>query len=298
MPLIINGRPIDDSAIDSEFAQIKSYHERMNNVSCCERDPEFRQTARENVVARVLLADEAMRVIEPSPAGEIDATLERLKTEHGGESQFYAAMGIAPDQIDLVRNDIDVNLRINKLMDRLIESDPAPAEADLRACYQENLPALTTPEERRGSHISKGVSRMASREGLLEDFRAIREKLLDGADFDEMAKEHSDRGKELVDLGYFRRGDLPEEVEIVAFSMRVGEISPVFSSSVGVHIVKLTDIRRPAARPFEEAIDEVRRMYLEQKKRDKAQELVKKLQATAVIEEAPADVDEANQMAT
>src|SRR6185436_5312969 len=102
MPLRVNGRPIDDAILDAEFSQIKSYHERLNNVSCCERDPEFRQTARENVVGRVLLTEEAMRVVDLPSEPEIDAALERLKTEHGGESHFYAAMGIGPDQIDLV----------------------------------------------------------------------------------------------------------------------------------------------------------------------------------------------------
>src|SRR3954466_920303 len=113
MPLIINGRPIDDSVLDAEFSQIKGYHERMNNVSCCERDPEFRQTARENVVGRVLLTEEAMRAVEPPSAAEVDAALERLKQEHGGEPQFYANMGIAPDQVGLVRADLEVTLRVN-----------------------------------------------------------------------------------------------------------------------------------------------------------------------------------------
>lgn len=290
MPLIVNGRPIDDGVLDSEFAQIKGYHERMNNVSCCERDPEFRQTARENVVGRVLLTEEAMRTIDPPAPEEVDAALERLKQEHGGESQFYANLGIAPDQVGLVRADLEVTLRVNKLLDRLIADEPEPTDDQLQACYQQNLATFTDPEERRASHISKGVSRMASREGLLEEFRAVREKLLDGANFEELAKAHSDRGSDLVDLGYFRRGDLPEEVELVAFTMRVGEISPVFSSSVGVHIVKLTDIRPAAARPFEQAREDVKKLYLEERKRQRAQELVKRLQQTATIEEMPAEV--------
>jgi len=298
MPLLINGRAIDDSVLDAEFGQLKSIAERTSNVSCCERDPEFRQTARENVVGRVLLADEAMRTIEPTPAEEIDAALERLKEEHGGEAHFYAAMGIAPEQVELVRNDIDVNLRVNKLLDQLIAKSPAATDEQLHAFYQKNIAAFTSPEERRASHISKGVSRMAGREGLLDEFRALREKILDGADFDELAREHSDRGKDLVDLGFFRRGDLPEEVEMVAFSMRPGEISPVFSSSVGVHIIKLTEVRKPAARPFEESIDEVRTMFQAEQKRDRAAELVKELTPRATIEEIAPDLDEANQMAT
>src|SRR5688572_24817706 len=119
MPLIINGKTIDDGAVDAEFASIKSYHERMNNVSCCERDPEFRQTARENVIGRVLLAEEAVRAIDPPAAEEVDAALEQLKQQHGGEGHFYAAMGIGPDQIDFVKQDLDVGIRVNKLMDRL-----------------------------------------------------------------------------------------------------------------------------------------------------------------------------------
>ena len=290
MPLIINGKTIDDGAVDAEFASIKSYHERMNNVSCCERDPEFRQTARENVIGRVLLAEEAVRVVDLPAAHEVDSALEQLKQQHGGEGHFYAAMGIGPDQIDFVKQDLDVGIRVNKLLDRLMEGEAEPTNAELREFYDKHIATFTNPEERRASHISKGVSRMASREGLLDEFAAVREKLLDGADFGELAKEHSDRGSDLVDLGYFRRGDLPEEVEIVAFTMRPGEISPVFSSSVGVHIVKLVDVRRAAARPFEEAREDVKRLYLEERRREKAQELAARLRESAVIEDVPMEV--------
>jgi parvulin-like peptidyl-prolyl isomerase len=290
MPLIINGRPIDDSILDAEFSQIKSYHERMSNVSCCERDSEFRETARENVVGRVLLTEEAMRVTETPAQAEVEAALEKLKAENGGESQLYANLGIAPEQIGLVKQDLELNLRVNKLLEKLVENEAEPADDVLHSFYDANIAAFTNAEERRASHISKGVSRMASREGLLDEFASVREQLMDGADFDALAKAHSDRGSDLIDLGYFRRGDLPEEVELVAFTMRVGEISPVFCSSVGVHIVKLTEIKKAAARPFDSVRDEVRRLWLEQRKRERAQELVKKLQTTAVIEEVPAEV--------
>jgi hypothetical protein len=290
MPLIINGRPIEDAVLDAEFSQIKSYHERMHNVSCCERDPEFRQTARENVVGRVLLTEEAMRVVDPPATEEVDAALERLKAEHGGEGQFCAAMGIAPDQISLVRQDLEVTLRVNKLLDRLVENDTEPTDDELHAFYQQNIAHFTDPEQRRASHISKGVSRMASREGLLDEFAAVREQLMDGADFETLARAHSDRGSDLVDLGFFRRGDLPEEVEIVAFTMRVGETSPVFSSAVGIHIVRLTDIKPSAPRPFDTAREQVRQMLLEERKRDRARDLVKRLEKTAVVEETAAEV--------
>ena len=126
-------------------------------------------------------------------------------------------------------------------------SDPEPTDDQLRAFYQQHIAQFTDPEQRRASHISKGVSRMASREGLLDEFAAVREQLMDGADFETLARAHSDRGSDLVDLGHFRRGDLPEEVELVAFTMRVGETSPVFSSSVGIADVAVLASRLPVA---------------------------------------------------
>src|SRR3954471_17688252 len=164
MPLIINGRAIEDSVLDAEFSQIKSYAERTSNVSCCERDPEFRQTARDNVVGRVLLTEEALRVIDQPADAEVNAALDKLKQDHGGEAQFCAAMGIAPEQITLVRQDLEVSLRVNRLLDRLVENDPEPTDDELRACYQSSIATFTDPEQRRASHISKGVSRMASRD--------------------------------------------------------------------------------------------------------------------------------------
>ena len=78
MALVINGQRIEDSIIEGEFSEIKSYFERLGNVSCCERDPEFRGYARDNVIARVLLAQEAKRKMQPTPDAEVDASVAKL----------------------------------------------------------------------------------------------------------------------------------------------------------------------------------------------------------------------------
>ncbi len=76
MPLIINGQRVEDAVLNGEFANIKSYFESLGNVSCCERDPEFRGYAKQNIVARVLLAQEAQRALPPTPAGQVEAALD------------------------------------------------------------------------------------------------------------------------------------------------------------------------------------------------------------------------------
>jgi parvulin-like peptidyl-prolyl isomerase len=283
--LLINGQRVDDATLGAEFSGIKSYFERQGNVSCCERDGEFRGYAKQNVISRVLLSQRALETTEVPADEEVNAALEKLKKDYGGESQFYYSIGATPEQADLVRRDLSVNLRVEKMIDGLCAGDPEPSDAELRAFYEKRIDSFRSEEEVRASHISKAPQRGDKRAEAYELFRQIRRQLLEGADFDELAREHSDRGKEQIDLGFFRRGELPEEFDLVAFSMNVGEISPVFGSSVGYHIVKITERKLAAARPFEEARDDVKQLFLQERRQERIRELVSELQGKATIEE-------------
>ena len=285
MSLIINGQRINDDLLGAEFAGIKSYHERIGNVSCCERDEEFRGYAKQNIIARVLLTQEAQSTTPLPSADEIERAFDKIKEEHGGEKRFYVNIGATPDHADQIRNDISINLRVEKMIDGLCVNDPEPSEGELRDFYTQHVAQFMSPEEIRASHISKSPPRVEQRDELYKEFRDIRKQLLEGADFDELARQHSDRGQELIDLGFFSRGQLPEEFELVAFSMNVGEISPVFASGVGYHIVKVTGHKPAAAKPFDEVREEVRKLLLQQRRHEKTRELVAQLQAKAKIEE-------------
>ena len=285
MPLIVNGQRIEDAVLDSEFAGIKAYHENLGNVSCCERDPEFRATARQNVVARVLLSQEAGRRIEPTPDAEVDAAVDKLKEEYGGEQWFFARTGLTPETMHLVRHDVDLDLRVRRMMERLADEDgPAPDET-LRRHYEQNLEAFKTAEEVRASHILKNPPRGEDRQAAYDTLREVRQQLLAGADFDDLARQHSDKADEHIDLGWFKKNELAPEFETVAFSMSVGEISPIFVSPYGFHLVKLTDRKPSVPKPFEEIREEVASHYREWLKQEKARALVKELEAGATVEE-------------
>lgn len=84
----------------------------------------------------------------------------------------------------------------------------------------------------------------------------LRKKLRPGDErlFTSMAERFS-KGASAVsggDLGIFQRGELPEEFERVIFSLRKGQISPVFQSTHGFHIFMLDDwIPRHAQKFYE-----------------------------------------------
>lgn len=79
----------------------------------------------------------------------------------------------------------------------------------------------------------------------LAEINKLRDKLIEGADFTEIAKEHSDcpSGVSGGDLGFFGRGTMVKPFEETAFNLMPGEISEVIKTDFGYHIIKVDEKR-------------------------------------------------------
>jgi len=284
MPLVFNGQTIDDAVIEQEFSAIKAHYESLGSISCCERDDEFRGYARDNITFRALLTQEAQRTIPEPGAEEVAQAFDKLKEEHGGGDRFYASMGLSPEQDELIQRDLSMNLQVESLRDSACQSLPAPTEADCLAFYDGNIEQFSDEDEVRASHIFKSVRETEKREGIFNALCEVRQRLLDGADFTELAREHSDKPAEEIDLGYFKRGELMDEFEIVAFSMKEGEVSPVFATQHGFHLAKVTGRKAGQPKPFESVRVDIEAELTAQRQDAKLQEIVDELKKTAKIE--------------
>jgi len=291
MALIINGERIDGAILEQEFGQIKGYFERLGNVSCCERDDEFRGYARQNILSRVLLAQQADREIDDPPGEEIDAALAKIIEEHGGKEQFMLAVGATPGDFDAIRAELAQNLKLERLIDRVCSPWPEPDDEALRAAHRAHRDQFMTDERIRAMHILKAPSKSEERAGAYAALREVRRRALAGEDFYTLAREHSDKPEHEIDLGYFKRGELMEEFEIVAFSLRVGEVSPVFASPYGFHIARITERIPSVPMPFDAVRDDVRALLRAEHRDAKLQAYVAELEKQATIEEVDDEED-------
>ncbi len=267
MSLTVNGETVDDALLEAEFGQIKAHYEQQANVSCCERDEEFMGYAKEKVIARLLLAQEATARI-PAPAEEeVEAKLEELKSEYGGEEAFYYSLGIAPGGEAKVRDEIATGLRVDRLVEEVTAPAPDPDGAEVRAYYEAHADDFMSEEEVRAMHIFKSLQKAERREDLFRELREVRGRAAAGEDFMELVRAHSDKPEDEADLGWYKRGELMDEFELITFSMEVGEISPVFATQWGMHLAKLTGRREP--QPIEVAeVEEVIRERIAAEHRD------------------------------
>jgi parvulin-like peptidyl-prolyl isomerase len=288
MSLIVNGETIDQSLVDQEFSSIKAYYEGLAQVSCCERDDEFLGYAKENVIKRVLLAQEAQKGNIPVLKKEVDAALDKMKEEEGGEAAFYAHTGISEEGEKLLRKDLGAKIQLDKFLDDICGKDPEPDEADIRAYYEKHLEDFMTEEEVRASHLFKSLRKSEARDELYEELRELRRRAQAGEDFDALAREHSDKPEEEIDLGFFKRGEHMDEFETIAFSMDVGEVSPIFSTHWGFHLAKVTGRKPPAARDFDEIQEALREIMIQEHRQEKVQAMASELKQSAkIIDEEP-----------
>jgi parvulin-like peptidyl-prolyl isomerase len=292
MALIINHETIDDEVIEEEFRHIKGHFERTLQVACCERDPEFRAMAKDNITSRALLQHEAQRRFPEVSDEEIQERLSKLIEAAGGEDKFYAGIGMPYKDETAVRDNVASGVRLDKTLGQVYAPEPVPDEAVLRAHYEANLNLFLTDEQIRASHISLNLGGAQTRAEVFTRMRELREKALADADFDALAAEHNSNKDMSPDLGWFKRGEFMEEFEVIAFSMRVGEISPVFVTQLGFHICKLTDRKAAVPKPFEEVRDQVRLRLLEEHRDRRFNEFVDELKKVAKIQDTdPPDGD-------
>ena len=125
------------------------------------------------------------------------------------------------------------------------------------------------------------------RDELFEELREVRKKLLAGGDFMELAREHSEKPIDEVDLGFYKRGELMDEFELITFSLEVDDITPVFATQWGLHLAKVTDRKMPEPQPLDEVRDQVIEEINAIAHEEKIKAHVEKLKETAEIVDEP-----------
>ncbi len=157
-------------------------------------------------------------------------------------------------------------------------------DREVERYYNRNIYLYETPEQVGASHILFKTADKDEEE-VRRKAEDVLAQLQSGADFAELAKEHSedtsaDNGGS---LGMFGRGEMVPEFEQAAFSMDVGEVSDLVRSTYGFHIVKVTQKQAPLTRPLDSVRDEILNTLRMEKAQEQMEEAVGS--ASAFLEE-------------
>ncbi|MFW5718804.1 MAG: peptidyl-prolyl cis-trans isomerase, partial [Halanaerobium sp.] len=168
---------------------------------------------------------------------------------------------------------------VNKLREEVV-NEVNISDQEAKEYYDNNQEQYETSEQKRVSHILFDDQEKA--ENVLAEIN-------DGADFAEMAKEHSTgpTAENGGDLGFITADEqgLDRTFRDAAMELKVDEVTdePV-ETQFGFHIIKVTEAREAGVRDFEEVESQIKSQLRSEKQSQSFQEFAEDLREDAEID--------------
>lgn len=283
---VVNSHTVTVNDVEMEIRSLfAASRQRMTPEQLQQERPRLIQLALRNLIRRQLLLDESYRVQPDSIESAIDEAISNIVSNLPPEQSLADILEARNMTQDDLRSNLEKELRISQLVDSYMEEADIPGEEEVTAFYEENRERFQAPESVSARHILltiTGEDDEASIEQKRLQIEALRDELLAGADFADIAREHSacpsaQRGG---NLGSFARGQMVPAFEEAAFGQDVGEIGPVIRTRYGFHIIKVEEKNPAREVPYVEVktniLERLTRMARQQAVEEKLNELNEK----------------------
>lgn len=207
----------------------------------------------DQLMASKLLVNQAkldsIEISDEEVEAQLDARIERILSFMNNDvGQFEDYYG---QTINEVKEQFREDLRNQILADRMrsqvmasVAVTPSEVKKFFNSIPPDSLPYFNSEVE-VGEIVYKPKVNPEERQKTIEKLESIRQRILDGEDFAELASKHSNDGSARSggDLGWAKRGKYVPEFEAAAFKLEKNEISPVIESEFGFHIIQMLERR-------------------------------------------------------
>ena len=260
---IVNGEIITLTELDEAVNLILK--DTGINFDSTNKDPaEIKRKVLDQLIDNKLMEQEIKRTGIVVSENDIDNTLENIQKENSiSREELVKSLEAKGLTLEKYKEQIKQGFEKTRLVNREIKSKVLVNEDELKKYYTSNIDFFKAITEVRVQHIFLPVPPNADEAKVKDVYEKAREilvKIGNNEDFGELAKMYSNDPSAASggDMGWFKQGEITPFLEKVVFSLKVGEISDIITSSLGLHIVKLMDRKEEGVRPFEEVKDEIR----------------------------------------
>lgn len=213
--------------------------------------PDSRVEALESLMISALYelqADEDSIVVgDAEVEAELEARLRYFIGQIGSREkleEFYGKtiLQIKEEYREMIRSSMIASRMESKITEN-VKVTPSEVRRFYNALPKDSIPLIPLKFELQ--YITKKPKISLSEKDIArESLEAIRQRIVKGENFRSLAALYSqDPGsaRKGGELGYGSRGEWTSEFESMAFSLPVGELSPVFESQFGFHILEVLD---------------------------------------------------------
>ena len=287
MPLIVNGETVPEPAIAQEaesllqrFRQLSEEQRRENGFTEEVMQQRASEWARENLIERTLMRQEASKDPEPVPEEVFDKAYEGILRRFGGQEKLEES------EVDeeMIRGEAELTVKLDRLLGKVTSQVKPPKSKDVAAYYRTHRENWKIPESIRAAHIVKHTSEDVTAKDAQAAIEDLHQRLSKGETFETIADESSDCPGNGGDLGWFPRGKMVEDFDEVVFKMEPGQVSEPFRSVFGFHIAKVFEKKPASVRPLNEVKGEIEQQMRRERETKAVEDFVDSLRENAEIE--------------
>jgi peptidyl-prolyl cis-trans isomerase SurA len=219
-------------------------------------DPELRKQVLESLINERLMVTKAVEdsiaVMDEEINQSLDFMMQNLMQTYGSEKRIEDLYGMS---VSRIRKNYREEVRKQLLVERLQQQKFMGVKCTNREVedfynqYRDSIRAIPASVEL--AHIVKHIKPSAdAKEEVKRLALKIRDSILKGVDFAELAKRHSgDPGSASTggDLGWVDKGKFVAEYERAAYDLQSGETSQPIESPFGFHIIQTIEKRKDAS---------------------------------------------------
>ncbi len=264
---LINGKEILLSEINRGVEDLKERYRLYEPIEE-KRLKDLRMNVLSQLIEKIILFQEAERKNIYVTDSEVESVIKEITDDYQGEGlkRKLEVEKITPDQW---KEKIKERLLIKKLITEEVNKGIEVSDEKLREYYKANSGKYFQPVQVRALQIVVGIETEAEE---------IYKRLVKGDNFARIAREISisPEGKSDGDLGFFSRGQMPQEFDVV-FDLKIGKISKVIQTPYGFHIFKVIERKEARKMNFNEARDIIRKRLLKEQQDARFKEWLKAL---------------------
>jgi peptidyl-prolyl cis-trans isomerase SurA len=189
---------------------------------------------------------------------------------------------------DAVKKRLRDSLRVSKIVRRRVSLRVSVTDPEISRYVEENRAKLDTGLSYHARHILlvPPGDTDAGWEATRIRAEMIRSQVAEGADFGELARQHSRdaSAKDGGDLGSLHRGELSQEIEDQILALRPGEVSRPYRSQIGYHIFRLESKETLEGEALQRVRQQVREILYRDKYDARMEAWLKEIKQRAIIE--------------
>ncbi|MBI3320271.1 MAG: peptidylprolyl isomerase [Candidatus Omnitrophica bacterium] len=236
----------DDVITDSDLqAYLKALPREGDAEAPREVSPAMRKTILQRMIEERLMLQDAKRVGVTVGTDEVAERLQMLLAHLETKEAYEQMLREADLSEEQLKSKLREQLLIQKVIDRAVRSKIVVSPSELAQLVGSSHNVSKPGEEVHLHHLLIRTTEQRSLEEAQALVTQLREQLLNGADFEAIAKDHSEDpyAQEGGAMGWVRLGELLPELSEAIGRLEPGQLSDPIHTRLGWHLIKI-DQRR------------------------------------------------------